>query len=54
MANALGLGWSAPGVCVLALRTSPPHAMRCAALSVYCRASTVEEEGVKTFSLFLK
>lgn len=43
----LGLEQNAPGVCVPALRTSRLHAMRCVALSVYCRASTVEEEGSK-------
>lgn len=46
VASALGLGQSAPGVRVLALTTSPLHAVQRAALFMYCRASTVEE-GVK-------
>lgn len=39
------LGQNAPGVRVPAIRTSPLHAVHCAALSMYCRASTVQEEG---------
>lgn len=34
VADPLGLGWSVPGVCVLALRTNPLHAMCCAALFI--------------------
>lgn len=48
MADVLGLGQSVPEVCVPALRTNSLHAMHCAALSMYCRASTVEEERSKT------